>query len=302
MSLLKRLLFLLLPVYGFGQTVIKPGGAVTISCSTCPACPGPVIIHDTVKTNTTLIIHDTVKINQTIIIHDSVCPTVPPVVVTPPPNTGYTITYSNGYDKDADLDHTHLQLGKGIVSTTTFKTAPGSFKGTVSLGDKAISAGFRSENQYMDASQNPKEGAVSYDWLLESINPVSWGGDIAQWHPGGSDNGGSALFFMEAAQGLFNMYCWKKGYYTSYGNPDKIEIGRWYHIRYEFLWSLKADGYWRVYIDGNLYWSYSGPTQISSDQPYLKIGWNFFSGSSNQSTSVHSGTAYWDNLTIEKKN
>lgn len=221
--------------------------------------------------------------------------------VVTPPATGYTLTYSNNYDKDADLDKVHLQLGKGVISTTVFKTAPGSFKSIVNVGDKAISSGFRSENQYSDVSQNPKEGAVEYDIQFESWESPGWGGSSIQWHPSGNDNSGSALFFLETAQQNFNVYAFSKGYQDGYQAVTKIIAKKWYHIRWEFNWSLNTDGYFRIFIDGVLYWSFTGKTQISSDQPYLKVGQNFFSGSANQSTAVHGGVIYYDNLKVYKK-
>lgn len=266
---------------------------------TVPASKTPQTV--TIETNDPVItIAGGTPLDQVIPPPVVVPPITPPVI--PPTATGYTLSYSNGYDKDSDLDHLHEQLGKGTISTTVTKNSAGSFKGIVNVGDDETSSGFRSENQYMEASQNPKEGAVQFDFLLESLTPISWGGSNCQWHPGGQDNSGSALFFMEVAQQKWNMYCWKKGYYDSYGKPTPIVLNKWYHIRHEFNWSLNSDGYWRVYIDGLLYWSFTGATQISKDQPYFKLGFNFFSGATNQKISVHGGVGYWDNLVIEKKN
>lgn len=223
------------------------------------------------------------------------------VIVVPPP-IGYTLLYSNGYDKTTDLDTVHQQLGLGTISTTITKDGTGgSFKSIVNVAQPAISSGFRSENQYGDAAQNPKEGAVEYDVYFDSWQSPGWGGSSIQWHPSGNDNGGSALFFLETAQQNFNVYAFSKGYQDGYQAVTKIIPKKWYHIRWEFKWSLNTDGYFRIFIDGVLYWSLSGKTQISSDQPYLKVGQNFFSGSSNQSTSVHGGIIYYDNLKVYKK-
>lgn len=222
----------------------------------------------------------------------------PPPVVTPPPTIGYIQTYSNGFDKASDLDPN--QLGKGSVSTTITKGSAGSFKAVVNVGDPPISSGFRSEQQYNGVAQNPKEGKFEYDIYFESFDKVAWGGCSFQMHPGGNDNGGSALFFMEVAQQKWNTYCWQKSYQDGYDKCVPINLKQWYHLEIQWNWSLKTDGYFKVFIDGQLYWSYSGVTQISSDQPYLKIGENNWGN--NAKTAPHGMTLYIDNFVVYKKN
>jgi len=231
-------------------------------------------------------------------------PVVPPPVVDPPPvvtppATPYSIVYSNGYDKDSDLDHAHLQLGKGVVSTTVTKNSAGSFKSIVNVGDQPISSGFRSENQY-DSSLTLPEGAVDFDINFEKWESPGWGGCCIQWHPGNNDNGGSALLFMEVAQKNWNVYFWGKGYQDSYSKVTPINPNQWYHLRFETKWTRDNTGYIRVFIDGNLYWSYTGQTLISSDIPYVKDGQNNWAN--NAKTAPHGMTLYIDNFVISKKN
>lgn len=228
-------------------------------------------------------------------------PVIPPPVVDPPPvvTPGYTQTYANGFDKASDLDPN--QLGKGSISNTVVDNSAGSFKSLVQYGDQPISSGFRSEQQYNGAAQNPKEGKFTMDVYFESWDHFGWGACFPfQMHPGGNDNGGSALFFMEACQQKWNMYCFAKGYQDSYQSCDPITPKKWYSFEAQYLWSLNKDGYFRIYIDGKLYWSYTGPTQMSNDQPYLKIGSNHFGA--NARTSPHGMVAYIDNFVVYKKN
>lgn len=227
-------------------------------------------------------------------------PPIPPPIVDPPPVTGYTPIYTNGYDKDSDLDHLHEQLGRGTISTTITKNSAGSFKSVVHVGDTDISSGFRCENQY-DSNLTVPEGAVDMDILFEKWESPGWGGCVGlQYHPGGNDNGGSALLFMEGAQQKWNMYFWAKGYMDAYAKPTPINANQWYHLRYETKWTKGTDGYVRVFIDGKLYWSYTGQTLISSDIPYMKTGQNNYANGAK--VAPHGMTLYIDNFVVSKKN
>lgn len=294
MRIFKSLLFLLLPLSCFSQT-IKPGEQTTISCASCPPA---IVVHDTITKTNTIIVRDTVKIVNTLVIHDTVCPgTVPPVIVVPPTTPGYTVTYTNGYDKKSDFSDD--QLGNGSLSTTIFKSGTGSFKSVVSAGDVAISSGFRSEQQYTGAAQNPLEGRTEYDVRYESFEKPGWGGSSIQWHPYG---GGSAFLFLETAEGNFSVYQYIKGYGASLG---KIILGQWYHIAWEIKWSTGNDGYARLIIDGKLIWSYTGATwdaKLSTAPPYVKLGVNYFSTVPLTQGSQHGSVIYYDNFTVSKKN
>lgn len=267
------LLLALIPFVCFSQVVINPGEQVIIKAGSCPVVTCPPA--------------------QTIYIHDTVwqCPPTVPPVNPPPPSTseGYNLTYSNGFDKSSDLSAD--QLGKGSISPKVFKSGTGSFKSVVSVGDVAISSGFRSEQQYTGAAQNPVIGKLSYDVLYESFQQPGWGGSSIQWHPQG---GGSAFLFLETAEGSFSVYQYKKGYSSSFG---KITLNQWYHVDWEFFWSQKADGYAKLFIDGKNVWSYSGP-MYEGGLPYIKLGQNFFSNVDLSKGSQHGGTVYFDNLNI----
>jgi hypothetical protein len=216
------------------------------------------------------------------------------VVVTPPP-TGYKLTFSKDFDLASDFSIN--QIGRGVMSTTVVKTGKGSFKSEVRVGDDAISQGFRSEQQYQDAGANPTEGAVEYDALYESFTQPGWGGSSIQWH---ENNVGTASLSLYTAEQKFNVYTLGKGYQQ---NGPAISINRWYHIRWEFKWSLKTDGYVRLFIDGIQTFTYSGVTLDPKDSglPYIKLGQNFWSSDPNPLKSVHGGVVYYDNFKVYTK-
>lgn len=210
----------------------------------------------------------------------------------------YVLTYFNGFDKAEDI--TSNQLGNGSVGGAIVKSGSGSFHSVVKAGDPSISNGWRSEQQWTKPLQNPKEGAVQFDIYFESWEKPDWGASCIQWHPNNNDNGGSALFFMEVCQQKWNMYCWKNGYMDRYDKPSAIKPGQWYNIRMEFKWSQYPDGYFNVLIDNKPYWSYTGATQMSEDQPYLKLGQNHFPGTPDD-PSPHGMVLDYDNLKIFTK-
>lgn len=267
------LIALLMSAVCFGQVVLKPGQSTVVTAS---ACPVPVVIHDSFY------------------VHDTFCPNAPAPPITPPtvPPAGYTQTYSNNFDAGTILNQD--QLGRGVISTSIFRSGTGSFKSEVRVGDPSISSGFRSEQQYTGTAQNPKEGAVEYDALYESWQSPGWAGSSIQWHPQG---GGSAFLFLETAQQTFNTYQFKQGYKNT---TTKITPNRWYHFRWEFKWSTASDGYARLYIDGSKFYEYSGAT-YSGAQPYLKLGQNFYSDSQDQTKAVHGGVVYYDNFSVLTK-
>lgn len=232
---------------------------------------------------------------------------VPPVVVDPPPvAAGYTLTASEGYDSLNSL--TPNQIGvtsekaslAPYFSTTITKESPGAFRSIVPAGGNNISQGQRSEQQYNDASHNPVEGAVEYDVYYEHA-ALPGNGSSIQWHP---NNGGSALLFLHTLNLKFQVgrsIDLKAGnvnnainYYQT-GTLKDIEPKRWYKLRWEFKWSTGTDGYARLFIDGQLYYTFTGRTQDADGQPYVKIGqnrWNNLTGDS---------VVYFDNVKFYAK-
>lgn len=224
---------------------------------------------------------------------------------TPPPDgsdiipDGFTLTYSNGYDSTNNLNSN--QLGRGTISTSKFKTGPGSFKSQVNPGDGQISGGWRSEQQYSgNLSPNNRDIIVIYDELIESMPGVN--GLTCQWH--GNTSGTSGQMSMWYGDGKFmvqrnitgtagspNIYQDKQADGSALITP---QLNKWYHFRWEIRFSTGSDGYVRLYLDSKLYFQVAGKTCDGSGQ-YFKPGQNLFSSPRN--TSI----LYIDNLKIYLK-
>jgi hypothetical protein len=240
------------------------------------------------------------KVDTTMRYVGSVTP--PPVdTTTPPPVTGYTLNYSNGYDKSTDINSN--QLGRGSISTTTFKTGTGSFRSEVRAGDPPISSGWRSEQQYDGTTYNPIEGAVEYDVYYENWKDVSndGGGHSIQWHP--NTGSASAIISLQNYNNKFDVVRSIAGTnYHQNGILRSVVSNKWYHMRWEFKWTTGNGGYVRLFMDNEStpYFSFTGQTADGSGQ-YLKVGqnrWPWTNGANMGFTTV----CYYDNLKIYKKN
>jgi hypothetical protein len=227
---------------------------------------------------------------------DYVNVTVNGTTVTSGSAPGYTSTYSNGYNSLSDINS--KQLGRGTISTTRFLTGPGSFRSEVRAGDPPISSGWRSEQQYVGDQYTPAESAVEYDVYYENWGGFDGGGHSIQWHP--MTSGGGALVSLQNYNGKFDVVRDPDGnVYHQTGTLKDCLSNTWYHMRWEFRWTTASNGYVRLYINNELYYSYTGRTTDGSGV-YLKVGQNRwpFSGNTMQTTSV----CYYDNLKIYQKN
>jgi hypothetical protein len=204
---------------------------------------------------------------------------------TPPPTSGYTLTFSSGYDTQADMLYGgNGQYGNGKISTSTYKVGPGSFYAIPAT----VSAGIRSEVQYTGAAQNPTEGAIEYDVMYEVV--VKDNMCSLQWHP--NTSGGSGSPYLAHEGGRFVWENWKGGVNTPHATGVTIQAGRWYHMRMEFKFG--TSGYFKHYIDGALVGSWTGQVGDGSGQ-YLKVGTNGWLSTAAASRS------YYDNLKVYKK-
>lgn len=205
----------------------------------------------------------------------------PPVDTTSP--VGYTLVYSTGYDTQNDLDpFDHGQIGNGSLSTTIYKTAPGSFKSV----PKNVSSGIRSEVQYGSA-QTPKEGIVEYDVYYDNF--FSNSGHSLQWHPTTSGGSGTGLFHKEGKMQFVTVKSGTSG--TNVGSPFSVSTKEWHHIK--LTYKFGSAGYIKVEFDGLEKVNAKVQMGDGSD-PYLKVGVNMWV---NQTSVV-----YYDNLKVYKKN
>lgn len=198
---------------------------------------------------------------------------------------GYTLIYCTGYDTMEDLLYGgNGQLGDGELSTTTYKTPPGSFYSKPA----SVSAGIRSEVQYGD-DETPDEGIIEWDVMYEVVIPNN--GHSLQFHP--YTSGGSASPGLFHIDGEFTLVTWKDGGATYYPSNTSIQTGHWYHMKLELAFG--SSGYMRLFIDGVAAVDEDGIQVGDGSGQYLKVGYNGWDGDSEDSR------IYYDNLRVYEK-
>lgn len=212
--------------------------------------------------------------------------TTPPVdpPVDPPPTGSYgTLTYSTGYDKTSDIINNSNQQGNGGLSTTVYKTAPGSFRSIPA----SVSSGIRSEVQY-SSGMTPTEGVIEWDVMYVKIQSSSC--HSLQFHP--NTSGGSASPGLWHENGKFTWVNWKGGTNSKYPTGFTIPANKWMHMVFEY--KMGGSGYMKYTIDGVVLLDKKGIQVGDGSGGYLKVGFNSWSGSNSE--------IYYDNLRIYRKN
>lgn len=203
-------------------------------------------------------------------------------VVVPPAGNYGTLIYSTGYDKLSDIINSSNQQGKGGLSTTIFKTGPGSFH---SVPDN-VSSGIRSEVQY-PSSLTPTEGTIVWDVMYAKVQANSL--HSFQFHP--NTSGGSASPGLWHIDGQFYWVNWKGGTNTKYATGVTIQANKWYHMVFQY--KVGSSGYMKFTIDGKVVLDKTGIQVGDGSGSYLKVGTNSWNGTGSE--------AYYDNLEIWKK-
>ena len=217
-------------------------------------------------------------------------PTTPPVTPPDPPSGNYgTLIFQSGFDNKGDINTN--QGPQNSISTTVYKTGPGSFKSQAGTNASNVSAGYRGEMQFTQA-QTPAEGVYEYDVYYENWKRFAGGGHSVQWHPNSSS--GSAVISLQNYNGSFNVVRSLGGTnYHQSGTLMPVQSNRWYRMRWEIKFSTGNDGYIRLFIDDKLYYTFTGRT--SSGGQYFKLGQNRWN------TGGENSVVYYDNLKIYKK-
>lgn len=201
-------------------------------------------------------------------------------------NPGYTLVYSTGYDDVNSIDpFGHTQWGTGTqsdhLSTTVFKTSPGSF---LSIPAN-VSSGIRSEVQY-GSGQTPLEGIVEYDVYYDNFFANS--GHSLQWHPTTSGGSGTGLYHKNGQLQFVTVKSATSG--TDVGSPFSVSTKAWHHMK--LTYKFGSSGYIKVEFDG-VEKVNSNVQMGDGSAPYLKVGVNMWA----DQTSV----VYYDNLKVYKK-
>lgn len=214
--------------------------------------------------------------------------TPPPVVVDPPPvvvppvsgpgipasaRLVFSSDFNNGFNNFYLVDAgggrmVPAQVGKGVIADDPTQPGNKTFKAIVLKGGENISNGYRSELTLPIGDTG--EMWYSYRQYFQTLGQGG-GGHSVQWHPGNST--GSATLALYTDYGKFNVVRNLKGlnYYQNGGKS--IELKKWYNITWRVKWSTGSDGLVELYIDGEKYYTYSGPT-MGSDGVYFKFGIN----------------------------
>lgn len=266
------------------------------------ATPTTATTNVTGLTQGTYVFNLKVTDNQGATANDNVTVTVNSTSTPPPPSggggvpAGYTLAYQNGFNSSGDISQN--QLGQGGFTTSIKSEGAGSFRSMVN-GNSAsnVSSGWRSEQQY-GSTQSPAEGIVEYDCYFQNWGNVAGNGSghVIQWHPNSSS--GSAVLSLFAYEGKFDVVRSIGGSNTHQsGSLMTVASNTWYKLRWEYKFSTGSDGYVRLYINGNLYYSYNGKTTTGGT--YLKLGqnrWSWSGGAVNTETVI-----YYDNLKVYRK-
>jgi hypothetical protein len=137
-----------------------------------------------------------------------------------------------------------------------------------------ISSGYRVEFQSDSLFQRPTEAWYGYSVYFENWSSMNGGGEhIMQWHP--TTSGGSASLATYTTNGTFHVRLNPEGDSTAFTLKDgkKIESNRWYDVVTHVKWAAQG-GIVEMWIDGEKYVDYGGPTLTRGSTPYFKMGIN----------------------------
>lgn len=230
-----------------------------------------------------------------VVYKDTCTATTPPPIVTSPPATNYgTLVFQTGFENAMDVNTNQGQYN--TRSSSIVKSGAYSFRTEVKVNQTNLYGGYRSEMQY---STSPVEAVIEYDVYYENWRSFSDGGHTIQWHHPTS-TGGTPLSLQNYG-GQFQIVRLVNGNFTVEPvAPISVVPNKWYNMRWEIKWSSTATGYVRFYIDGKLYYSYTGLTCDTQGIPYLKLGqnrWPDTNGGAIRDQTI----VYYDNLKVWKK-
>lgn len=217
---------------------------------------------------------DQALINQLVIQNCSGQPNPdPPPNPTPGSYDGYTLIFSDYFNKDSDLDpQGHNQYAKGFIDYTLKFEGAGSFASRTGN----VSSGTRSEVQ-LNSGSTPLEGVADYYIYYKSF--ASGSGHDVQLHPGNDGSGtgfyhvNGKLVFRSVSSGT-DTY---KDYPLNYTPP----LNKWIHVQWFYKWA-KSGGYSKIVFDGVTLVDAKNIQVGDGSTPSFKLGQNYWSGSGDQ--------------------
>ncbi len=187
----------------------------------------------------------------------------------------------------AGMSTSQTATSYGITaSTEQANEGTKSFKSVVKKTDPSISGGYRAEVTFPGISDQG-EMWYGYSTYFESI-PLG-GGHVVQWHPNNST--GSATLSLWTGDGKFMVVRNPSGtnQNTYQSNTQTIIAKKWYDIVWHVKWSSSSTGIIEMWIDGVLYFSYTGVTAQTG--VYFKLGQNLW-------VRDNDGIIFYDNIRI----
>lgn len=197
---------------------------------------------------------------------------VPPVVVEPPAtDTGIPATakilLQTDFSKGLQTAEPS-QIGKGAIVDRNGEKV---FRAYVPRESARISSGYRSELRYtsiQDSGRKMYYGEITVDKVPPNGETQVW-----QWHP---DNAtGSSTLRLNITGNKFTITRDITGKGNIYEKFTRAIIpGQKYRLLWDINWSSRSDGFAKLYIDGQLAWSVTGPTMQPNTGVYGKAGIN----------------------------
>lgn len=232
---------------------------------------------------------DTTLITVNVSFSTIVIPTKDTTVINPPIDTtsnypGYSLVFSDYFNKDSDLDpDDHGQYGNGFIDYTLKYEGLGSFASRPAN----VSAGIRSEVQLNQGNHSPKEGLIVY--YANYRNFFNSNGHSFQFHPDNSGSGNG--FYHVDGKLVYRNVTQGTGTYKDYPFNYTPSLNVWH--KFEIFYKLGSSGYMKVYIDGVLMVNVSNVQIGDLSNYYIKLGVNMWV---NQTSNVN-----YDKFNVYKK-
>lgn len=224
--------------------------------------------------------------------------TTPPPVVTPPASTTELVNekFESGWGVMRPTQITH-----GTVAISSNGTK--SFRAEVLANDPPKSSGYRDELRLPEKVSDQGHMLYEYDFYIESA-PGTYG-SFVQWHPNNDFGSGTLLLYNYSGsfQVIRNLKCGSgpRDYCNYYQDPTKLMkwvAKKWYAVKWDIIWSTGSNGKIDLYLDGKLYYSYTGRTMVD-EGVYFKLGMNRWAGD-GVSSPGSTWTLWYDNIKISR--
>lgn len=220
---------------------------------------------------------------------------VPPVVVEPPATSDPLIPVGMKRVLFVDFEDGSTKVSpdadsqKGLGAVVSYNGSK-QFRAYVPAGAKPVHSGYRSELRYENISD---AGRTIYQFDITFVK-VPNTGEVQFWQVHPQSSTGSSLFRLQCHGSKFSIVRNPSGRNIYETETKAITLGKQYSILIDANWSNATDGFIKVYIDGELFYSFKGVTKIGYSKFFINC-WSSTGGSPTQTVEV-----YGDNISIYK--